>query len=154
MKQPHFPSIPPLFLLRSSPTTHTAIPLADESVWWLNCLICGVSVCAWVFCVWTRAYGPPGGATGAQLVERLLSNWKIGGSISSLAIFQSVLGQGSEPHRIGPSVLISLLSKLILLQVDIYNAISCISLTDAEIYGLIYPQGFLSAVKHACIPSI
>lgn len=39
-------------LLRSSPTTHTAIPLANESVWWLNCLICGVSACMHV-CVVT-----------------------------------------------------------------------------------------------------
>lgn len=40
------PSLPPLLLLPcSSPTTHTAIPLANESVWWPNCLICRVSVC-------------------------------------------------------------------------------------------------------------
>lgn len=45
VKQPYFPSIPSLFLLRSSSTTHTVIPLASEIVGWLNCLICGVSVC-------------------------------------------------------------------------------------------------------------
>lgn len=49
VKQPYFPSIPPLPppLRRSSLTTHAATPRANESPWWHVCVKCLGS--AWIF---------------------------------------------------------------------------------------------------------